>query len=148
MTESERSLSIGEAAEAVGATTRTLRYYDQLGLLSPARPSATSQRRYGPAELARLRQIRELQGLLGLDLDEIGEYLGAYDRLDEIKAEFRAGPPAGRRDEIVAEAIELLGRLRARAVDRADRLDDFITGLDERIARARSLRPERALAAR
>ena len=143
----EGTISIGEAAELVGTTTRTLRYYEELGLVSAARPSASSQRRYGPAEIERLRHIRELQTLLGLDLDEISEHLTVSDRLDGLKAEYRAGPPAERREAILEESYTILSSLRGRVLERQQRLDAFLAALDERIARVEALRsrePDRA----
>ena len=141
MTEEETLLSIGEAAELVGTTPRTLRYYEELGLVRASRPSATGQRRYGPAEIERIRHIRELQGLLGLDLDEIGEHLAASDRLEGLRAEFRSGPPTERREAIVDEVVCILERLRARILERQERLASFLTEVDERIASAQSKRP-------
>ncbi|HET9091304.1 MAG TPA: MerR family transcriptional regulator [Acidimicrobiales bacterium] len=140
----EETFSIGEAAELCRTTTRTLRYYEELGLVSSTRPSATSQRRYGPAEIERIRRIRELQTLLGLDLDEISEHLRATDRLDGLRAEFRSEPPEERREAILEESAGILRRLRGRVVERQERLAAFLEELDERIAKvdkARSRRP-------
>lgn len=130
-----RLISIGEAAEQVGMTPRTLRYYEELGLVSSSRQSSTAQRRYGPEELARLRQIRELQTLVGLDLDEIGEQLLAYDHLEGLRAEYRSGPPPERRDAILVEGLAILERLRERVAERRARLDEFAEELDTRIAK-------------
>lgn len=128
-------ISIGEAAELLETTTRTLRYYEELGLVSSERSSGTSQRRYGPSEIERLQQIRELQTLLGLDLDEIGEQLAASDRLEGLKREYLSDPPEERRDEILSEGLAILNRLRDRVVERRARLEQFADNLDERIAR-------------
>lgn len=134
------TISIGEAAEQLGMTTRTLRYYEEIGLVSSNRPSAGAQRRYGPAEIERLRHIRELQTLLGLDLDEIGEQLAASDRLDGLKAEFRSGPPAERREAILEECGRLLERLHAKVLERQQALETFLEELDARIARVEAAR--------
>jgi len=128
-------MSIGDVAELLGTTTRTLRYYEELGLVSPSRQTVTAQRRYGAEEIERLRRIRELQTLLGLDLEEIGEQLEASDRLEGIRAEYRAGPPPERRDEILAEGLAILERLRERVTDRQARLTSFADELEERIDR-------------
>lgn len=130
-----RLISIGEAAEQVGMTPRTLRYYEELGLVSSSRHSSTAQRRYGREEIARLRQIRELQTLVGLDLDEIGEQLLAYDRLEGLRAEFHSGPPPERRDAILVEGLAILERLQRRVTERRGRLDAFSAELEARIAR-------------
>jgi len=133
-----RLVSIGEAAEVLGVTTRTLRYYEELGLVRSSRSSLGAQRRYGPAEIARLNQVRELQTLLGLELDEIAEYLDAFDRLEALREEFRSGPRPERRDEILSEGLAILDRLQARVRERQVRLDRFAAELEERAERARS----------
>lgn len=75
-------VSIGAAAVALGVSERALRYYQQLGLISCGRtPGGT--RRYSEADLARVARIRELQSLLGLELDEIALVLANDDRLAE-----------------------------------------------------------------
>ena len=84
--------SIGDVAKLLGTTTRTLRYYEELGLVSSSRHSLTAQRRYGSEEIERLRRIRELQTLLGLELHEIASHLQASDRLDALRAEYRSTP--------------------------------------------------------
>ena len=60
------ALTIQEAAETTGWSPRMLRYVERVGLVEPAR-SASGYRLYGPAELQRLRTLREL-----LDEHEIG----------------------------------------------------------------------------
>jgi DNA-binding transcriptional MerR regulator len=59
------ALTINEAAETTGWSPRMLRYIEQTGLVSPAR-SASGYRLYGPAQLQRLRTLREL--LVGFDI--------------------------------------------------------------------------------
>ncbi len=131
----ERPLSIGEVADLLGTTTRTLRYYGQLGLVKPSRLTETAQRRYEPEDVQRLRSIRELQSLLGLELDEIAEYLKAYDRLDGLKAEYRAGPPPDRRDEILHEGLAILERLLQRVHERQAGLSRFAAELETRLGK-------------
>lgn len=67
-------MSVGELAGRTGLTIRTLRYYDEIGLLSPPRRSAAGYRRYGPDDVVRLQQIKSLRQL-GLSLREVGECL-------------------------------------------------------------------------
>jgi DNA-binding transcriptional MerR regulator len=140
-------MSIGDVAEMLGTTTRTLRYYEELGLVSSSRLSVTAQRRYGPPEIARLRHIRELQTLLGLDLDEIAEQLETSDRLDGLRAEYFAGPPPERRDEILEEGLAILERLRERVLSRQDALVTFAAELDARIARYHAAMAEHGVVA-
>ena len=72
----ERTWSIGELADELGVTTRTLRFYESEGLISPERRGAA--RVYSPREHARMRLI--LRGRrFGMTLAEISEIVGMYD---------------------------------------------------------------------
>lgn len=138
----EKTFSIGEAAELSHTTTRTLRYYEELGLIASTRPSATGQRRYSETDIDRIRHIRDLQTLLGLELDEIAEHLAATDRLDGLRAEFYAEPPAKRREALLREGDAILRALREKVLERQGRLEEFLSDLDRRITRVESLRRE------
>ncbi len=68
------ALKVGELARRTGLSVRTLHHYDEIGLLSPARRTASGHRLYGRDEIQRLQQIRSLQQL-GFSLEEIRESL-------------------------------------------------------------------------
>lgn len=68
------ALRIGEVARRTGLTVRTLRHYDDLGLLVPSERSAGDYRLYSDADLRRLLAIGHLKSL-GLSLDDIGRAL-------------------------------------------------------------------------
>jgi len=85
----ERLLGISEAAARAGVSARALRYYQQIGLLVPARTTPGGMRRYSADDLARVARIRELQALLGLNLEEIALVLRNEDRLAEIRLTYR-----------------------------------------------------------
>ena len=55
------TMTIGALAKRVGVSVRTLRYYDEIGLLAPARHTAAGYRLYGAGDVARLQQIRSLR---------------------------------------------------------------------------------------
>jgi MerR family transcriptional regulator, copper efflux regulator len=65
------TLTIHEAATTTGWSPRMLRYVEQLGLVEPQR-SASGYRLYGPAQLQRLRTLRELLDTHGLELGDVG----------------------------------------------------------------------------
>jgi MerR family copper efflux transcriptional regulator len=64
------ALTIHEAAETSGWSPRMLRYVERVGLVEPAR-SASGYRLYGPAELQRLRTLRELLGEHDIGLSDL-----------------------------------------------------------------------------
>jgi len=97
------TLTIHEAATTTGWSPRMLRYIEQLGLVESPRSTA-GYRLYGPAQLQRLRTLRELLDAHGLELGDVGfalrlrrepELAGALD------AWFEAAPrrPADVRDD-------------------------------------------------
>jgi MerR family transcriptional regulator, repressor of the yfmOP operon len=140
--------SIGEVARQAGVTTRTLRYYQELGLLDPAGTSPGGNRRYSDADVSRLRRIIELRNVMGFDLDRIGDVLRAEDRLAELREEVQTGVSQDRRREILAEAIELNAGLRHQVREKLAVLEAFLAELEEKAARydhyARELGPEAA----
>src|SRR5437763_128903 len=69
---------VGELARSSGLTVRTLRYYDQIGLLRPSQRSTGGHRHYADADVGRLYRICLLRRL-GLRLDEIGRALDDPD---------------------------------------------------------------------
>jgi DNA-binding transcriptional MerR regulator len=146
VTNPEARYRIGEVAEAAGVSTRTLRYYEELGLVSPSGHSPGGARRYSDADLARVLRIRELQHLVGFNLDEIKTIVAAEARLDQLRSEFKAGGPPQRERELVAEAIEINDRLREDMQAKLSRLETFLADLDARAAlyRRRAKEPKRA----
>jgi DNA-binding transcriptional MerR regulator len=96
---SEPVWTIAEVRERAGVSARTLRYYEEMGLLPGVRRRAGGRRVYGPDELERLRFIQRLKAL-GLSLAEIKDLNAVYAiggstqamlaRLDPLLAERRA----------------------------------------------------------
>lgn len=80
------TMTVGALAKRVGVSIRTLRYYDEIGLLAPARHTAAGYRLYGTGDVARLQQIRSLRQL-GFSLDDIQTLLRdpAYSPLQTIE---------------------------------------------------------------
>jgi DNA-binding transcriptional MerR regulator len=70
-------MRIGELAELAGITTRTIRYYEELGLLGPCQREGKGFRYYTEEKLKRLRKIEALKNL-GLTLDEITQVIDLY----------------------------------------------------------------------
>ncbi|HHT63683.1 MAG: MerR family transcriptional regulator [Bacillota bacterium] len=83
--------TINKLAKLAGVSTRTLRYYDELGLLSPARMSSNGYRIYGHKEIDRLQQILFYREL-GVPLEEIKKILSSkdFDRLAALESHLSA----------------------------------------------------------
>ena len=126
-------LRIGEVAKLCGVTTRTLRYWEELGLISPSAYRGRGERLYTATDMARVTRIRELQELLGFSLSEVRVVMETedIDVLDRVRSEYRSGEvPPKRRRELLEEAIEANDKLLER--------------LDTTLARIGSFRAERA----
>jgi len=68
----ERAMRIGEVASLTGTTPRTIRYYEEIGLLPEAEDRASGKRRlYTEADVERLAELIRLRDLLGLSLDDL-----------------------------------------------------------------------------
>src|SRR5262245_53917825 len=63
------TLRIGEVAELLGITTKTIRHYEKLGLIDPER-TESDYRLYSPDDVLQIQRVRQLQGL-GLSLKQI-----------------------------------------------------------------------------
>jgi DNA-binding transcriptional MerR regulator len=138
-------LRIGEVAEQLGVSTRTLRYYEELGLVHPSGRSPGGSRRYGEADLERVQHVRDLQQVLGFNLDEIREIVGAEDRLSELRTEYRKGVSARRQDTILREAMALNKRLQQKVADKIGVLEGFRAELRAKARRYREVAEERGV---
>lgn len=102
----KRTLRIGEVAEQAGVTPRTIRYWEEMGLLTGAegRPSG-GHRAYGPGDVDQVREIVRLKELLGLSLEQLRTLLEAESARAELRREWGASASDGRRAEILDEAM-------------------------------------------
>jgi MerR family transcriptional regulator, repressor of the yfmOP operon len=130
----EPGYRIGEVAEQLGVSTRTLRYYEELGLLTPSSYSKGGSRRYDEADRQRLLHIRELQAIMGFNLEEIREILHAHDRLAELSTEYRKGVTPKRHRAIVIEAARLNARTQEQVLAKIAILQAFQAELEAKAA--------------
>jgi DNA-binding transcriptional MerR regulator len=124
-------MRIGDAAAAVGVTTRTLRYYEQRGLVT-ARRTASGQREYREEDVRRLHAVRELLAS-GLTIGDVRRLIDILDALpDRSKVPpVRTGPYS---DTCVVPqvAIRRLAELDARIRGLTELRDRLAVGLDLR----------------
>jgi MerR family copper efflux transcriptional regulator len=117
-------MHIGELAERAGLSLRTIRHYDDVGLLHPSARTEGGFRIYSERDYERLILIRQARAL-GFGLDEISELLDALSRC------------APDTDGTAAELEAFLQDARARRETMAanlGRADDFIATIRERVA--------------
>jgi DNA-binding transcriptional MerR regulator len=131
-----RLLRIQEVATETGLTPRTIRYYEELGLLEPAGRSEGAYRLYDAEDLERLRFIRGLRDDAGFSLAEIGQLLEDEQARARNRATFRATTDVAERKAILVDAIGRVDRQVATLQRKIERLTAMV---DEADARRRHL---------
>jgi MerR family transcriptional regulator, repressor of the yfmOP operon len=101
-----KALRIGEVAELTGTTPRTIRYYEEIGLLPGAVDRAQGRHRsYTEADVERVREIIRLRDLLGLSLDQLSELLEAETARAELRKEFAEAHDSATQRRILDQAL-------------------------------------------
>jgi MerR family transcriptional regulator, copper efflux regulator len=128
-----RMLQIGEVAERLGLSLRTIRYYEEMGLITPETRTGGGFRLYGNEEIERLRLIMEMKPL-GFSVSEMGEMIAARTTLREDPG------AADARDAFLRLAAQA-ERLRDKMRQRLAKADAFVAQLREE---GRAFAPEEA----
>ena len=103
----DRPLRIGEVAELVGTTARTIRYYEEIGLLPGSADREQGKHRcYTQADVERVREIIRLRDLLGLSLEQLSRLLDAESARAELRREWQLAESGEERRRILSEALE------------------------------------------
>jgi MerR family transcriptional regulator, repressor of the yfmOP operon len=141
-----KPLRIGEVAELTETTPRTIRYYEEIGLLPGAGDRAQGQHRcYTDADVDRVREIIRLRDLLGLSLDQLAVLLEAETARAELRRELQhADDPAeirqlleqalghiGTQLELVRERRQALEQLEADLVGKRRKINRRLAELPE-----------------
>ena len=138
----DRSLRIGEVAEQVGVTTRTIRYYEELGLLgTDAARMKGAQRLYGEGDIARLQELIRLRDLLGLSLEEVVALAEAEEARAALRDQWADSLSDAERARIVEAAIPHVERQLELVRARQQMLTEFASELSKKL---RSLQRRRA----
>ncbi|TAN24191.1 MAG: MerR family transcriptional regulator [Actinomycetota bacterium] len=124
---------IGVVAERIGISERTLRYYEEFGLVTPSAYSRGGARLYDEDVINRVSHIRNLQSLMGFNLEEIKDILSVEDHLDQIRIEYRSGSKP--KKELLSAAINILNDLQAKVRDKQVGLQNFQNELEARLTR-------------
>jgi DNA-binding transcriptional MerR regulator len=131
-------LRIQEVAAETGLTPRSIRYYEELGLLQPAARSAGSYRLYDESDLERLRFIRELRDDAGFSLAEIGRLLEDEAARIRDRERFRATGDPAEKAAIVRDLLGRVDRQVASLEHKASRLQEMIQAAEARCAHLRA----------
>jgi DNA-binding transcriptional MerR regulator len=141
-------MRIGDVARLAGTTPRTIRYYEEIGLLpAPSERQPGAHRVYAEADVERLTEVLRLKSLLGLTLEELRELVEVEGARAALREEWHGGvaDPVRRRqilDESLAHIARQLELVRRRR-DEIARLEAELIARRKRVrALMRNLNPE------
>lgn len=127
-----RLLKIHEVAAELGLTPRSIRYYEEVGLLKPAARSDGAYRLYDADDIERLRFIKGLRDDAGFSLAEIGALLEDEAARARNRERFRATTDRQERRAILADATARVDRQIESLRAKAERLQAMIEAAEER----------------
>jgi MerR family transcriptional regulator, repressor of the yfmOP operon len=134
--------TIEQVSARTGLTKRTLRYYEEVGLLPPTGRTEGNYRRYNKEDIQRLERIKKLRDLLGFSLADIREVLNAEDERGQIKVAYQHETEAtakiaqlDRADELIRSQLHLIEQ-------KMEGLEQMRTGLLSKLERHRNTREE------
>jgi MerR family transcriptional regulator, repressor of the yfmOP operon len=126
-------LQIGEVAERTGVTQRTLRFYEEKGLLKPPSRLDGGFRLYSEDDVQRVERIKRLQTLLGFTLADIKEMVEAEEVKTQIRAEYRKDAEVSERRAKLAKAREVTERQVAMIDQKLAALQEMKSNLERKL---------------
>jgi DNA-binding transcriptional MerR regulator len=139
-----RLLRIHEAATEVGLTPRSVRYYEEIGLLTPAARSEGDYRLYDDTDLERLRFIKGLRDDAGFSLAEIARLLEDEAARERSHAAYHATTDQAERARILRDRLVRYDHQIEMLRTKIDRLAIMVDEADARRARTAALIDELA----
>ncbi len=135
----EETLRIGDVARLTGTTPRTIRYYEEIGLLPGAAGRAPgAHRTYREEDVERLQEVLRLKDLLGLPLEELTELMAAEEARAALRREWRSGvEDPVRQRQILEESVSYIDRQLALVRRRRDEIAKLEEDLAARKRRVR-----------
>ena len=130
----EPYLQIGEVAERTSVTQRTLRFYEEKGLLKPPTRMEGGFRLYSETDIQRLERIKRLKQLLGFPLAEIKEMVDAEEVKLQLRAEYRPEAARSQKKAQLLKAIEVTERQYDLIRQKVEGLAEMQSKLEERLA--------------
>jgi len=127
-------LRIQEVASELGLTARSIRYYEEIGLLEPAARTEGAYRLFDADDLERLRFIKGLRDDAGFSLSEIAALLEDEAARERNRERFRASTDRAERRELLLETMGRVDRQIASLRAKADRLATMIAEAERRRA--------------
>ncbi len=129
----EKPLRIGEVAELTGTTPRTIRYWEEVGLLgAESRREGGKHRTYTRAEVQRVSEIVRLRDLLGLSLEQLSSLLEAESARAHLREELRHTESPAERRRILSELLAHISGQLELVQGRLTELTELATELEDK----------------
>ena len=125
-------LRIQEVADLVGLTARSIRYYEEVGLLEPAARSEGAYRLYDADDVARLEFIKGLRDDAGFSLAEIGQLLEDETARAANRTRFRESRSPAERRDVLLDGIARIDRQVATLRAKVERLQSMVDAAADR----------------
>ena len=126
MSDTPKMYTIGDLARELDVSTRTIRYYEERGLLRPQRTINTQQRLYTPGDRVRLKLLLRARGL-GFRLEDIRELFEIYDATHDERHQGQ------RLRQMIVERLEQVEAQLQDMTDLRDELRDALVAVDRQI---------------
>jgi len=135
----DRPFRIGDLAKLTQTTPRTIRYYEEIGLLTPGeKREPGAHRTYGEEDLEHLREVIRLRELLGVSLEELRELVTAENARASLRREWQAGiEDPVRQREVLEQSLEYIENQLALLRHRHDEIEVLQKELETKRRRVR-----------
>lgn len=131
----KQKYSIEEVTERLKITSRTLHYYEEIGLIEPLCRTEGGHRQYNEEVIQKLEHILRLKHHMGSSLQEIRAILEAEETLDRLRESYRKETSDEAKAKILDESFALLQEIVQRIDDKMDKLTLLKNNLSKRLER-------------
>ncbi|PGL71254.1 MerR family transcriptional regulator [Bacillus sp. AFS055030] len=125
---------IDEVAKECGLTKRSIRYYEEIGLISPPERSEGGFRLYSDFHIERLKKIMNVRDVLGFSLQEVQEYMAISEAFEEFRLQYRENKEKmteEERKEKLLGAEEILGQQLKMIDDKLEKMNEIRDEMNE-----------------
>ncbi|WP_129689661.1 MerR family transcriptional regulator [Gottfriedia acidiceleris] len=131
---------IDEVAKECGLTKRSIRYYEEIGLISPPERSEGGFRLYSDLHIERLKKIMNVRDVLGFSLQEVQEYMAISEAFEEFRLQYRENKEKMNEDErkkSLLGAEEVLAQQLKMIDEKLKKMNDIRDEMNEMYQRVR-----------
>lgn len=131
---------IDEVAKECNLTKRSIRYYEEIGLISPPERSEGGFRLYSDQHIERLKKIMNVRDVLGFSLQEVQEYMAINEAFEEFRLQYRENKEKmndDERKEKLLGAEEILAQQLNMIDEKLKKMNDIRNEMNEMYQRVR-----------